>query len=123
MQRPGLHATDIDNGTETAACDSRSWQATAAGAQAFARLLRLAEERDSGQIARVARFLAATYNGQVFALDPFELRAVDIAISDDMLSCLDALRWGRTDLYALIPDGDARVQRVIERWGLCWPHN
>ena len=43
-------------------------QATQGGAQASARLLRLAEERDSGQISRIARFLAATYNGQSFQL-------------------------------------------------------
>ena len=99
----------------------RSDTATGKGAQAFARLLKLAEERDSGQIPRIARFLAATYNGQAFQFDPFELRAVDIAISDDMLCCLDALRWGRADLYTLIPDGDARVRAVIELWGLRWP--
>ena len=99
---------------------ARSGEATRKGAQAFARLLQLAETRDSGQIPRVARFLAATYNGQAFQLDPFELRAVDIAISDDMLCCLDALRWGRADLYTLVPDGDARVRAVIDRWGLRW---
>lgn len=101
--------------------DTRSRQATQAGAQAFARLLKLTEERDSGQIPRVARFLAATYNGQAFRFDLFELCAVDIAISDDMLCCLDALRWGRADLHTLIPDGDARMRTVIERWGLRWP--
>ena len=53
--------------------------------------------------------------------DPFELRAVDIAISDDMLCCLDALRWGCADLYTLVPDGDARVRAVIDCWGLRWP--
>ena len=104
-----------------ATCEARSRQATQAGAQAFARLLKLAEERDSGQIQRIARFLAATYNGQAFQFDPFELRAVDIAISDDMLCCLDALRWARADLYTLVPDGDARIRAVIERWGLQWP--
>jgi hypothetical protein len=101
--------------------EDRSRQATHAGAQAFARLLSLAEERNSGQILRIARFLAATYNGAAFPLDPFELRAVDIAISDDMLRCLDALRWGRADLHTLVPDGDARMRSVIERWGLPWP--
>lgn len=45
---------------EIAACDALSLQATQAGAQAFARLLKLAETRDSGQIPRIARFLAAT---------------------------------------------------------------
>lgn len=52
---------------EIAACDARSLEATQAGAPAFARLLKLAEERDSGQIPRIARFLAATYNGQAFS--------------------------------------------------------
>jgi hypothetical protein len=106
---------------EIAACDALSLQATQAGAQAFTRLLKLAETRDSGQIPRIARFLAATYNGGAFQLDLFELRAVDIAISNDMLCCLDAIRWGRADLHTLIPDGDARVRAVIDRWGLRWP--
>jgi hypothetical protein len=99
----------------------RSRAASARGAQAYARLLRLAEERQSGQITRVVRFLAATFNGQAFPLDLFELRAVDVAISDDMLLCLDALRWGRADLHMLVPDGDARVRAAIQRWGLQWP--
>ena len=113
----GHHAIDA----EIAACDVLSLQATQAGTQAFARLLTLAEERDSGQIPRITRFLAATYNGQAFPFDLFELRAVDIAISNDMMCCLDALRWGRADLYTLVPDGDARLRAVIERWGLRWP--
>ena len=99
----------------------RSDNATRKGAQAFARVLQLAETRDSGQIPPIARFLAATYHGQAFQFDLYELRAVDIAISDDMLCCLDALRWGRADLHTLIPDGDARVRAVIDRWGLRWP--
>jgi hypothetical protein len=99
---------------------TRSRAATAAGAQAFARLLSLAEERESGQIGRVARFLAATYDGRMFALDVFDLRAVDVAISDDMLQCLDALRWGCADLHTLVPDGDLRMRAVIARWKLHW---
>jgi len=100
---------------------NRSDYATRKAAQALSRLLQLVETRDSGQIPRIARFIAAIYNGQAFPFDLFELRAVDVAISDDMLCCLDALRWGRADLHTLIPDGDARVRAVIERWGLRWP--
>lgn len=100
---------------------SRASEATQRGAQAFARLLQLAEQRNSGQIARVVQFIAATYNGDAFKFDPFELRAVDVVISDDMLLCLDALRWARSDLYRLVPGGDRRVKDVIERWGLRWP--
>ncbi len=101
--------------------ESRSRDATAIGAQAFARLLAPAEQRNSGQIARVVQFIAATYNGQAFAFDLFDLRALDIDISDDMLRCLDALRWARADLYTLVPDGDARVRAVIDHWSLQWP--
>jgi hypothetical protein len=101
--------------------DSRSRTATDAAAVAFARLLDLCERRSSGQIVRIARFLAATYNGQAFPLDLYELRAVDVDISDDMLCCLDALRWARADLHTLVPEGDRRVRQVIEQWGLHWP--
>ena len=103
--------------------EPRSRDATASGAQAFARLLALAEQRNSGQIVRVVQFIAATYNGQAFAFDLFDLRALDVAISDDMLHCLDALRWARADLYTLVPDGDVRVRSLIEQWGLRWPED
>lgn len=102
--------------------EARSRATTAAGALAFSRLLRMAEERDSGQIVRIARFVASTYNGSAFPLDPSELHAVDMAVSDDMLQCVDALRWGRADLHTLVPDGDRRVRAVIARWGLRWPN-
>ena len=38
-----------------------------------------------------------------------------------MLLCLDALRWAKTDLHQLVPDGGRRVENVIARWGLEWP--
>ena len=99
----------------------RKSEATAKGGHAFQRLLQLAGTRDSGQVRRVALFIAATYNGEAFPFDLFELRAVDEAISDDMLLCIDALRWGESDLQSLVPDGDRRVRAVIEQWGLKWP--
>ena len=86
----------------------RKGEATAKAGHAFQRLLQLAETRDSGQVRRVALFIAATYNGEAFPFDLFELRAVDAAISDDMLLCIDALRWGQSDLHSLVPDGDRR---------------
>jgi len=87
-------------------------------AQAYGRLLSLAENQDSGQVRHVARFLAATYNGAEFTFDLFDLRALDVAISDDMLICLDALRWGKADLCQLVPDGGNRMLAVIDQWGL-----
>ena len=90
----------------------------APAAQAYSRLLTLTEQRDSGQILRVAQFVAATYNGTAFPLDPFILRTLDVDISDDMLLCLDALRWGRTDLHSLVPDGARRIEAMCTKWGL-----
>lgn len=101
----------------------RKGEATAKGGHAYQRLLQLAETRDSGQVHRIALFIAATYNGEAFPFDLFELRAVDEEISDDMLLCIDALRWGQADLYRLVPDGDRRVKAVIDKWGLKWPES
>ena len=86
----------------------RKGEATAKGGHADQRLLQLAETSDSGEVRRVAFFIAATYNGEAFPFDLFELRAVDEAISDEMLLCIDALRWGQSDLHSLVPDGDRR---------------
>lgn len=99
----------------------RAYQAQAAAAQAYGRLLNLAETRDSGQIRRVAQFIASTYDGATFPFDLFELRTVDVAISDDMLVCLDALRWGKADLFKLVPDGDRRVKAICASWDITWP--
>jgi len=101
----------------------RATLAQAKAAHALERLLCLAETRDSGQIRRVAYFIASTFNGQAFPLDPFDLRTVDVEISDDMLICLDALRWGRADLYKLVPEGEKRILAVCKAWGLEWPDN
>ena len=86
----------------------RKGEATEKGGHAYQRRLQLAETSDSGEVRRVAFFIAAIYNGEAFPFDLFELRAVDEAISDDMLLCIDALRWGQSDLHSLVPDGDRR---------------
>lgn len=104
-------------------CENRSIAAQAKAAQSYSRLLHLAETRDSGQVRYVARFLASSFNGTAFPWNPFELRGLDVDIGDDMLACLDALRWAKADLYRLVPDGDKRVEAVIKLWGLPWPEN
>ncbi|MFG6433051.1 DUF7673 family protein [Roseateles sp. LYH14W] len=103
---------------EIARLGVRSQCATDKGGAAFARLLQIAETGNTSQARRVAAFVASTFNGRRFPFDPFELRAVDAEISDDMLCCLDALRWAQADLYSLVPDGHSRVRAVIQRWGL-----
>lgn len=103
--------------------EQKEWQvrahmAQAKAAQAYLRLVELAERSDTGQARRVARFLASTFNGERYPFDLFELRALDVALSDDALACIDALRWGKADLHRLLPDGEARVASLIEAWGI-----
>lgn len=110
-----------DDGGDLEGMRRRKSEATAKGGQAFLRLLTLAETGESGQAHTVARFIASTYNGQDFPYDLYDLRLVDVAIGDDMLTCLDALRWPQADLHTLVPDGDQRVRAVLTRCGIEWP--
>ena len=103
---------------ESEAWDQRAKESQAKAAQAFARLLEIAETSHAGQAGRVAQFLASTFNGRAYPYDLFDLRSFDIAISDDMLACLDALRWAKADLFDLVPEGQKRVQSVVKAWGI-----
>jgi len=87
-------------------------------AQAFARLLTIAERGETGQERRVARFVASCFNGHRCPYDLFDLRTFDVDISDDMLVCLDALRWAKADLHTLVPDGAARTGALFVRHGI-----
>lgn len=96
----------------------RANAAQAQAAHAYARLLKIAEESDTGQARKIALFIAATFNGRSYPFDLYELRSLDVSIGDDMLVCLDALRWARADLFKLVPDGESRVEEMIKTWGL-----
>ena len=98
--------------------DNRAMAAQGKGAQAFERLLSLAETRDTGQTRSIAKFLAATYNGQAFSWNLFELRGLDVELGDDCLLVLDCLRWGKANLYELVPNGHLRIEALIAEWGL-----
>lgn len=112
-----MNSDDLAQGAEPA---TRAATALAAAAQAFARLLTIAEQ-GGDQARRVARFVASIFDGQAFPYDLRELRAFDAEVSDDMLACLDGLRLGRVDLHTLVADGDNRVRRMCQSWGLRWP--
>lgn len=103
---------------ESGEWDLRAKESQAKAAHAFARLLEIAETSHAGQAGRVAQFLASTFNGRAYPYDLFDLRSFDVSISDDMLVALDALRWGKTDLFNLVPDGFKRVQSVVKAWGI-----
>jgi len=98
--------------------DTRAQGVQTAATAAFARLLEMAEHGYSGQAKTVANFIAATFEGQSFKIDLFDLRTVDVSIGDDMLLCLDALRWGKADLYKLVPHGYRRIIAMCEKRGL-----
>lgn len=102
------------------ASETRAAAATSKGADALERLLTLAENRDSGQVARIARFIGGCWNGHRH-FDLFELRAVDESISDDMLAVLDALRWARADIGRMVTDGERRIQSMLQLWGMYGP--
>jgi hypothetical protein len=103
---------------QTREWDSRAMAAQSRGAQAYERLLSLAEASDTGQARIVAKFVAATYNGHAFSWNLFELRGLDVELSDDCLLVLDCLRWGKADLYKLVPDGQCRIETLVADWGL-----
>jgi hypothetical protein len=95
--------------------EHRATQAQARGAHAFARLLAIAENDQSGQACVVAWFLTSLADSTVL-LDPFGLRAVEVAVGDDILACLDTLRWAKADLCNLVPNGHTRLRRLVDRW-------
>lgn len=99
---------------------SRASEATTKGEQALERLLALAETRQSGQIERIASFLGGVWNGKRH-FDLYDLRALDIEISDDMLTVLDALRWAKVSVGDMVPNGDQRIQAVLQAWGMYGP--
>jgi len=101
--------------------DERAFATQRLAAQAFARLLTIAERGESGQERRVARFVASCFNGYHYPYDLFDLRTFDVDISDDMLICLDALRWAKADLHTLVPEGAARIQALCVSHGFAAP--
>lgn len=89
-----------------------------AASAAYERLLDLAETRNSGQIEKIASFLAATWNSRRFHFDLRDLCAVDEEIRQDMLAVLSALYGMAPHSYDLVENGEARVGRVIKDWGI-----
>jgi len=100
---------------------ARKDRATELGSAAYARLLKTAENGNSGQTSRLVRFLAGVYNGGAFPFDLYDLRTFDLEISDDMLLVLDMLRWAKIDPHSTVDRGGRRVEALIDRWGLQWP--
>ena len=93
-----------------------SHAATEKACDAFERLLHLAETRDSGQIRRVARFLAASWGSRQFGLQ--DLRSLDQEIGDDMLAVMDGIRYGRVAVSDMAKNAGERVPVLLKLWDL-----
>ena len=96
--------------------EGRANSTTAQAGRAFERLLALVESgSDAVQVRIVATFLATVVGLHRF--DIYDLRALDVDLSDDVLVCMDAVRWGKCHLADLVPDGFSRAQVAAAQWG------
>ena len=103
---------------EMAELESTIFLSREAGEPALLRLISLVETRNSGQIAKIARFLAGLYNGYAYPFDLTDLRCVDQLILND---CLLVLRMDATperEVHQYIENGQVRWQEMIERFGI-----
>jgi hypothetical protein len=101
-----------------AALELAGYSATENGIEALERLIHLTETRSSGQIAEVAKFLAAVWGVTDLHMDV--LKGLDEDIGADMIAVLNAIRWNRLGVYAMAVDARKRVPAVLKAWGL-WP--
>lgn len=95
----------------------RAQRAQGLAAHAFGRLLVIAEKQDNKEAQIVARFLASTSDGENFPFNPNYLRDVRTHVSDDILLCLDAIRWNLAKLIEIFPRAEGRLEDCLARWG------
>ena len=103
----------------------RKGEATAKGGHALQRLLQLAETRDSGQVRRVALFIAATYNGEA-SPSTCSSCARSTKPSATTCCCASTRCAGASPTCAVgcptATGGEFGERRaVIDHWGLKWP--
>lgn len=81
---------------------------------ALLRLIDFTERSDAHQALLVARFLAYLLSARPLFVD--DLKFVEDVISDDMLICIEAARWG--DVTDLVPDARSRCIEACKTHGL-----
>lgn len=110
------HEQREDQVRQQAEWDLRANETAANAGRAFEQLLSLVETgRDTGQVRTVAAFIAAVVGLHRF--DIYDLRALDVDLSDDVLVCIDAIRWRKSHLADLVPDGFSRAHSAAALWG------
>lgn len=101
---------------ESSESEIKQYNATHNGVQAFERLLNYAETRNSGQIQRIAQFLAGVW-GVDQGLKLECLVSLDQSIGDDMLAVLNAIRINVLSIRDMSVDGSKRVPAALRLWG------
>lgn len=86
------------------------------GVQALIRLVRVAQS-DTGQSARIGRFLLGLYNGPRYPFDLTNLRAIDIDLWDDCMAVLAMDQAPEREVHKLIDNGAAIFAEFERRWG------
>lgn len=84
-------------------------------------MLKLVEERDSGQIRWIAAFLAWVWGVEGAVWRATDIRGLDLDIGDAMLAVMDAVRHGRIGVDQMADDADRRVPQALRDWGLMPP--
>jgi len=100
----------------------RAQQAAARGAQSLNRLLLVAEGKEDtinlqvsdSNAAVVASFLSDIAGN--FCFQFVDLRCLEDGLDDDIMNCIDAIRWGRQDLFESVPNGVQRTLAVCRDW-------
>ncbi len=87
----------------------------ALGIDALKRLIPIAL-KDTGQSARIARFLLGCYNGTHFPFDLTDLRGLDFPLHEDCLAVLKMDYAPVKELHHLIDDGPAIFEGLARRW-------
>lgn len=71
------------------------------------------EHPTTGQAARLVRFLAAMYNGDDYAFDLTDLRALDTRLANACLDYLNYDRLAKREVHHHLTGGDRELQRWI----------
>lgn len=103
-------------GSKEAEWDARARRSLADGGRAFERLLFMAEKNvDTGQASVVASFISSVVGFSKF--DLYDLRNLDVDISDDVMVCIDTIRWRKAHLADLVPSGWLRAHAICNDRG------
>lgn len=118
--KPGSNDTDHEatllERARMRSSELEDYRVTEEACEAFERLLRLAETRDSGQIRSIALVLAAAWG--VKPLELRELRGLDRDIGRDCMSVIAGIQAARIGADDMAEDAARRVPAALRAWGL-----